>query len=77
MSKSIAQNPKDYQSQFSPASWEIAFLSLLLVAVAQRDARLEWFEAEDRRKAREIDRLRKANDRRALDAGRSDERRVA
>jgi hypothetical protein len=41
-------------------SWELWFASLLFVAISARDARLAYFEAEDRRKAQEIDRLRRA-----------------
>jgi hypothetical protein len=41
------------------APWEIALISYLLAAVEARDARIAYFEAEDRRKAREIDRERR------------------
>jgi hypothetical protein len=51
-------------SSLTPAAsrlpWEIKFISLLAVALESTIARIAYFEAEDRRKAVEIDRLERA-----------------
>lgn len=38
--------------------WEVRLFSLMAAALLSRNARLHYYEAEDRRKAQEIDRLR-------------------
>ena len=56
-------SPHTSQSLATPAArvpWEITFISLLAVHLEQRDARIAYFEAEDARKAEEIDRLNRA-----------------
>ncbi len=59
------RNPSPHTSQSlataaARAPWEITFISLLAVALEARDERIRYYEAEDRRKAQEIDRLRTA-----------------
>lgn len=46
-------------STLTPARvpWEIKAIALLAVAVEERDRRIRYYEAEDHRKAVEIDRL--------------------
>lgn len=48
---------REHPARHSHVAWEVSLIPLLLLALQLRDARIAWFEAEDRRKAREIDRL--------------------
>lgn len=49
----------DLPAQHKHRSWELKVISLLRIALLARDMRIAWFEAEDLRKAREIDRQRR------------------
>lgn len=64
--------PDRYQTAPPPAvSWEFFFM-LLRAAIRGDAARFAFYEAEDARKARVIDELRRENDR--LGAGRAERR---
>ena len=51
---------REHPAEQSHLTWEVILFPILLLVLHSRDARLSWFEAEDRRKALEIDRLARA-----------------
>jgi hypothetical protein len=51
---------REHSAGQSHITWEVTLSTILLLALHSRDARLAWFEAEDRRKALEIDRRARA-----------------
>lgn len=50
------ENPSDAELLATGTSWEIVFISLLLLAIESRDARIAWYEANTQLLAAEIDR---------------------